>query len=504
MNGNMSRLTANLICGDTHVDTSLMESIDEAMLVLNEEDSYRALNDLSVECELLTEAYHAGTMDMEYMLYSLEDVQIGANSNKIVQRQTTGIISRIQAYIDKIITWLSNTIDNFISNISNTLTDNENFIRENNATLRNLPQEVVADITLQVIPYWNYGIDQLLTAGVLPYDGKMQREVEQMIQNPTGFFTQFKQTVKSFEDIAARWYPQVMKFDRKDWKHAVQMFYLNGNEPATQQFQNQDAQQALIRMCDYMTKYRTYVEYARRSDDAAKRLMQKIRKELDQLRENQNRLNQQAKDIKNWQEENNARKGGGGKKSAVTASAYYFPQDYYSALEGKSLKDTEFATMLPTYEAGFDVTNTAGTSQVNTQPVQDIQKPEGKKGKVRKALNKQAQQNQQQTKENDASLQAASTANKAIQLLAYLAGQRLSIVKQIADHYRTIMNQVMNALRTYNQNTAQSRQNQQYNDQQRQNLQRKRQEEIAEIKHNKEKDIASRGLLGRIKGRMGN
>lgn len=516
----------------------------------DEENDANRLIDLMLESDLLVDAYKLYAFDQINEATGDVSIDDGGANNK-VERVSTGIFSKISNFLGKMVNFMTDMLNKFITDIKNTFQSNDSFIKENYGKLTKLPESIANGLTVTAIPYWETGThDRLLKSNLDPEVMNATKVITDVLKSPDA------PQANLFDDFYKKFFPNLYKLDSKDYKHAVLMMYNGGTDPVTKQFSGNEAVNAVVQMANFMRDYHKYVDstnsvvksytntvnslkkivddFQKKADSYAK-LENEKRAAATKLRKKSADLNKQAKIMDNKISAKN--KNGVNKTSNAdlgnntnnqqpqTSSFYYLDNELSYMLEGTNLANSELALYMPVNEAGLGHIATSNTDSANTRAdfsSKKMNKYASKAGKKnnysnsdaqskhdeavntgKQAVNNQREGNKFQKEKNFNQLVAnyANSALKCAKIVSSMASMRLNLCKQIDDHYHNVLAKLVDAVNQYERNTQRNEENIAYNQNVETNRETKHQRNMNQIQRNKEEGKATATAARRIKGK---
>ena len=131
------------------------DELEEAYSVIEDESNTIMLEAAITELGFLTESIVTGKLVISPVK---EEVSLGAYAQaKVTKRNVEGVWEHIAYFFEKVMNFLSNSINNFIENAGTLFQDYEEWFRENSNKVDpdSMNPKILAELSFSVVPYFN-------------------------------------------------------------------------------------------------------------------------------------------------------------------------------------------------------------------------------------------------------------------------------------------------------------------------------------------------------------
>jgi hypothetical protein len=413
-------------------DARLHMDLEEALYEARISESINTMEALFNEADVLLMGYQNNDTIV------VEDVEIGANKEgPNVQKNVKGIMAGIKNFLEKIIKFLKEALNNFVEGVTRSLQDGEEWYKQNAKYLErnSIPPEVQNSIKVSCIPYWTGACHGRLMENKLPMD-------------TTGFQDAMKKIgteidkLQTKDDIYKRFFPELYKLDAKDPRRAAFAYYQgvkmedDKTNPIMVEFNRGEAMDAIDKMKMFING-----EY-RRAFNATQDVIKNNTREMENLN------NQIARG---------------------TAEAMYLKDALYSQIEESSM----FALFDVVDENGMDLRKSNLELAIETEiktaikkeaPAEGGGETQPKQGEPQEPPKPAEAPKKEETTEDQGK---KDTINKLTNYVFEIGGKvataRMSVCKDILDHYVSILQQVVDGIKKYKGIKDEEKENAKYN-----------------------------------------
>ena len=451
-----------------HFDSEFIESEEAAIREMNEADSYTALENYYRESELLLKATIEGHLVME-------DAEVGTKIKNAprTEKNVKGIMNRISNFLGKIIQFIKDALNKFVTGISESMQHNEEWYLENSKYLDIIEKEFANDCAVDVIPYWLTDAHKRMQDPKLPIagNGNIEQMMKDIGKQQTGTDTQLDKN-----QLYQKYFPELAKLSM-DPREASMLYYqgqngagknTNGDMPATVHYTNADAIRAIRYMREFMGNYKTYISAAQQATQNNTRQLEAVQKII-------------------------TSHGG-------VVEGYTFAPGMYSDIAECNLymlTDIVDENGIPAHKAFLDFTTEAnilggtGNTQNNGQPAAQTQPQSGATTQA------QPDPNQQKAAENKRQADLGNQVNQIFKICATIATARMTCTKQMCEHYCNTMKELVDKVKEVKGVQKTDADNAKYNKEQEQREEEEHKENVKTVKRAQQ---IKRAKMGKIRG----
>ena len=261
-----------------YFDSEFIESEEAALCEINEADSYMALENYYRESQILLKATIEGHLVME-------DAEVGSKIKNAprTEKNVKGIFNRISNFLGKIIQFIKDALNKFVTGISESMQHNEEWYRENSKYLEIIKKEFKNDCSVDVIPYWLTDAHVRMQNPKLPIasNGNIQQIMKEIGAQQNG-----TESPLDKNQLYQRYFPELAKLSM-DPREASMLYYQgqngadknrNGDMPSSVHYENADAIRAITYMQEFMGNYKTYISAAQQATQENTRQLEAVQK----------------------------------------------------------------------------------------------------------------------------------------------------------------------------------------------------------------------------------
>ena len=499
------------------------DELEEAYSVIEDESNTIMLEAAITELGFLTESIVTGKLVISPVK---EEVSLGAYAQaKVTKRNVEGVWEHIAYFFEKVMNFLSNSINNFIENAGTLFQDYEEWFRENSNKVDpdSMNPKILAELSFSVVPYFN-GSDntRLIKAENIKGITDIDKISEDLAAKDSAIL---KKADNDKNFLYQHYFDPLAKIDRENPKNAS-LIYWRGFDTNQAQFAsvkvsnknpqaNLQATPALKAMLAFCANYRQAANAAKGMIDRSNKNMKTAKDKLKQLEahwDKRDDIAEQRQDqfhnAKQEQKEANAAAAQQQQQQQaatqtqpsqpttinantqpnqpVNNSFYRFDENLDTILEG---------SLIGRDDLGFDIVLEEAAAATKPAPTEQQQQANANVEKTQKKYD-QAVQAKKDTAHNIGIQKHIMSVCKIHQTIAT---SRMTATEEIFRHYVKVLQDIAAALSDLEGKRKEDQENRDYNQGKIDAKNAKRQEILDNDKFQRERAARNKGAFKRVK-----
>jgi hypothetical protein len=438
----------------------------------------------------------------------VEDVQIDANKQgPQTEKNVKGVFNNIQNFLEKIIKFVKEALNNFIEGISNSMSSADEWYAANAKYLDNIPTEVLNSLTLTVIPYWETtaGYQHLQETGY-----PMKPDNIEAVLNGLEAKKNPDQSGLTDEQVYSTYFPNLAKLDPEPRKAALQyyegVFNKTGESdndnltPSEKSYSKAEAVAPIEAMKKFFTIYKQILSKTEAAVKNNEKQMEAISARMKNMG-----VNTEGADFR-FGYDLYSEVGECYLTDFIDVVDKYGNPARESILEVTSVMESGNGGGITQNIAGQgtapanDGGTTGGTGNGSEQKTDQSKPQPNAVDAEKKKAERKAKVEAKQAEKNDANYKQV---NKVFQICATIGTSRMTAFNHIASHYVTTLQQLVAGIKKYQGIQDEDKENKAYNERQEKREEMQHKDNLNEIRRNREKVIAAKkGFFTRWASRL--
>lgn len=460
------------------------EEFEHVFSIANEAYNNDLLNEGLNELVVLGQCYEA-----QEIMFEAGGVEIKDKDNKPVKRRVRGLFGHVKEFIRKIVNFLTETISKFSDAVSDILKTDQEWLGDNNSFFEDLPSDILMNMTLTVVPYFQRKTVARMKQPKLPMSsgGTIQSIIDWIIDKLKGRKKEGNVYIRE-QDFYAHFFPDLYKYDKENPKRGALRYYRDG-EPETITIKGGACKNAILGMRDFCRNYKMYSDSAKRTITEVKNMIADQENVLRRLETERSRIN----------------------SSPLREMVETIPaMGMFSILEGSFLYNSEFFHMkkldctgddyIPLLE-GIGATADNSTNKVTGNTAAAPSQSSGTKSVKDANAEKKDEpkpmtrdEKAQATARNDIESNEARQMIKAFQVCVTIATCKLTVCEEIHKSYMKILHGIVDGIKGRDEKAQKNEENRQYNQDQKEEDDRRFKEKLEKM--DRAHKIAKKGRRG--------